>query len=303
MLDQKLHVFIAVTETGSVTKAALRMGLSPSVISFHLDNLEKDLGVPLFSRRGRNLSLTEEGAFFYQHAAKLQKEALATRRKLSQFSQSITRRIRLAGDTLTCTYRMPYALAMFKQKINDVQFFYHDTPAEAAVEQVLAEEIDLAFVGTRVRNKKLNVQVCYQDTVVLVGSLRQGAAPDGIQAVDIPRYPLLWYNADAGLEQTLRKGLAKAGLHPNKLTIFMETDNMPVLLNFVKAGMGYAFLPLATVEEDLKTGVLTRVQVRGVSLTHVSYRVSLKTLEHNPLLKQFVEFLAHYNARAGCENC
>ena len=61
IIDKKVQVFLAVAEANSFSRAARRLGLSQSSVSFHVDSLERELGVSLFERRGRTIALTEEG--------------------------------------------------------------------------------------------------------------------------------------------------------------------------------------------------------------------------------------------------
>ncbi len=60
-----MQVFLSVAEAGSFSQAARRLSLSQSVVSFHVDTLEKELGVGLFHRRGRSIALTAQGKLLY----------------------------------------------------------------------------------------------------------------------------------------------------------------------------------------------------------------------------------------------
>ena len=69
MLDKlrSMAVFARVAEYGSFRRAAQRVGLSPSVVSHHLSQLEKELGVQLLYRSTRHVALTEQGLRFYEN--------------------------------------------------------------------------------------------------------------------------------------------------------------------------------------------------------------------------------------------
>lgn len=70
MIDdlKAMAVFAEMARQGSFRAAAKTLGLSPSVVSYHVSQLEKRLGVALIYRSTRKLSLTHEGEVFYQHA-------------------------------------------------------------------------------------------------------------------------------------------------------------------------------------------------------------------------------------------
>ncbi|PAC67167.1 LysR family transcriptional regulator, partial [Enterobacter cloacae] len=65
---QRTAMFIAVADTGSFTAAAEAMGLTKAVVSFHIRQLEEELGVTLLLRTTRRLTLTEAGKLFHQRS-------------------------------------------------------------------------------------------------------------------------------------------------------------------------------------------------------------------------------------------
>lgn len=69
-----LDTFVAIADTGGVTAAARRLGLPKSIVSRRLSRLEKALGTTLMTRTTRGAALTEAGATFREHAARVQSE-------------------------------------------------------------------------------------------------------------------------------------------------------------------------------------------------------------------------------------
>ena len=65
ILDQKVQIFLQVARVEGFRRAARGLGLSQSAVSFHIDKLENELGVRLFNRQGRTISLTAEGQVFW----------------------------------------------------------------------------------------------------------------------------------------------------------------------------------------------------------------------------------------------
>ena len=67
---EELQTFIEVADAGGVSPAALRLGVSKSIVSRRLLRLEAELGVQLLARTTRGAALTEAGAIFRDHAAR-----------------------------------------------------------------------------------------------------------------------------------------------------------------------------------------------------------------------------------------
>lgn len=93
-----IHAFCEVVEAGSLTRAALRLGMSKSMVSRRLARLEAELGAPLLARTTRGLSLTEAGADFRPFAERIVSELQSARDALSRQGE-VTGRLRLAAPT------------------------------------------------------------------------------------------------------------------------------------------------------------------------------------------------------------
>lgn len=78
ILDKRLRVFLAVADSGSFSRAGRQLSLSQSVVSFHVHALEEGLGVSLFLRKGRTISLTPEGKVLHAQGKRLAQSARAS---------------------------------------------------------------------------------------------------------------------------------------------------------------------------------------------------------------------------------
>ncbi|WP_255448321.1 LysR family transcriptional regulator [Telmatospirillum sp. J64-1] len=95
---EDIQIFNAVVESGSLTQAATRLGMSKSVVSRRLAKLEADLGTPLLARTTRGLSLTEAGVDFRPFAERMIADLQAARDALSRQGEA-TGRLRIAAPT------------------------------------------------------------------------------------------------------------------------------------------------------------------------------------------------------------
>ena len=289
ILDKKMQVFLAVAEAGSFSRAARQLSLSQSVVSFHVDTLERELGVSLFHRHGRSISLTAEGELLFKEGKRLAQEARQLEDTFSEQSEIIAQRIRLAGSTLTCAFTVPWNLAAFKEEYPEVLFVYQSLPQDTLVEKLLGGELDMGFVGSPVQHRKLGSQVCVQDEIILVGA--PDRTPDKITLEDLSRLPILWATGDRGLELLLSQSLSEVGLPLWKLNVFMEVEDLPILKTFVRVGVGLAFLPRLTVADELSFEILKEVLVEGLSLERMTYLVYPKKKHPREVINRFLDFM------------
>jgi DNA-binding transcriptional LysR family regulator len=289
ILDKKLQIFLAVAETGSFSQASKKFSLSQSVISFHIDTLEGELGVKLFERHGRMISLTPDGEYLFKEAKKLALAARQLEDNFSEHSAVIARSLRLAGCSLTCAFTLPWTLSDFHKLHPDVLFVFKTLSQDEMIEQIFNEEIDFGFVGYPVQNRKLNSLECYPDEIILVSNPE--AFPDQMPLRELSNHPLFWINTDSGLDLLIRKELPEAGMLIKKLKIYLEVEDLSVLKSFVRTGMGMAFLPKVTVMDELNAGLLKEVKVEGLKLERTTCMLYRKRKEQREIMADFLKFM------------
>jgi DNA-binding transcriptional LysR family regulator len=289
ILDKRMRVFLAVAESGSFSRAARQLSLSQSVVSFHIHGLEEELGVRLFRRQGRSISLTREGEVLYREGRRLAQSVRQLEDRFAAESEAIAQRISLAGDALTCAFTLPWTLAGFRQDNPDVVYSYEHLDEEELLDRLLSGELDVALVGHPVKHRKLKAQACFRDEIILV--VRPGSAPKRIKPERLRELPLIWSTNDRGLELLLSRELAGAGIALKDLNVFMEVENLPILKTFVRAGVGVAFLPRLAVADEIGFGLLAETKVRGLKLERTNYIVHRKERRPREVVTKFLDFV------------
>ncbi len=289
ILDQKFRVFLAVAGEGSFSRAAWHLGLSQSSVSFHVGALERELGVKLFFRKGRSISLTEEGQALLEEGTRLARQARKLEDRFSRASALIPNRLRLGSDSLTCAFTLPTALARFRETHPDLVFTYEHLDPDSLVEGLLEGILDVALMGLPPRHRKLQVEPCFQDEIVLV--FRAGEVKEEITLAELGNLPLLVAKGDPGLELLLRRGLERAGAPLRKLQVFMEIEGLAVVKNFVLAGLGGAFLPRVTVQRELESGEMAETRVESLDLRRRTRLVHARGEAPREAVSSFLEFV------------
>jgi DNA-binding transcriptional LysR family regulator len=247
---EDVHTFLEVADAGGVSPAARRLGLSKSIVSRRLARLEEALGVQLLSRTTRGAALTEGGATFREHAARIAVELETAQEAISP-----------AGD-LRGLLRIAAPLSFGPM---------HLAPLFAELAR---------------RHPMLRVHVAYSDRFVdLVGegfnaAVRMGYLPDSslvarricvihgkfvaspsyIAAHGAPQTPDDLLGHEALMQGTETWRLVDRGktilLHPRGR---FKADNGEALLAAALAGLGVAALPDLMIEPHLASGALTAV--------------------------------------------
>ena len=119
-----IEIFLAVASDRSVTKAAKAVGRVPSNVTTRVQQLEEDLGVALFSRDGKKMTLTREGETFLAYGNRLMALALEARQAVRPVVPSGT--LRVGTMESTAASRLPAALTQFNQMWPEVSLRLDD---------------------------------------------------------------------------------------------------------------------------------------------------------------------------------
>ncbi|CCM76385.1 LysR family transcriptional regulator [Rhizobium mesoamericanum] len=140
-----IEIFQAVASTCSVTKAAAAVGRVPSNVTTRIQQLEENLGVALFSRDGKKMSLTREGMIFVSYATRLADLAEEARQAVRPLVASGV--LRVGTMESTAASRLPDVIRRFGLLWPDVSLQLTMGATRELMQSVLAEELDCALVA------------------------------------------------------------------------------------------------------------------------------------------------------------
>lgn len=253
MLDlEDLRTFVEVADAGGVTPAARRLGLSKSIVSRRLMRLEEDLGVQLLSRTTRGAALTEAGATFREHAARVATELDNARDALAPEGE-LSGRLRVATPLSIGPTHIAPVLAELARRHPQLQV--HASYADRFVD-LIGEGFDAAIRVGYLPDSNLVVR--------RVAPLRGKyvASPDYIRAHGAPQTP-----EELGQHEALMQGTESWRVqHGAKVTTLrvrgrFKADNGEALAAAALAGLGVAALPDLLIDPHLATGALVQVMV------------------------------------------
>jgi DNA-binding transcriptional LysR family regulator len=254
-MDDRLNgmrVFAQVVEAKSFSAAADKLGMSKSLASRHVSALERSLSVKLLNRSTRKLSLTEAGAVFYEHCARIVQEAQLAEEQLMRTQSEPAGLVRVTAVPAFAVRHVLPALSEFYKKYPKirVELSCSNRPLD------LGEEgFDLGIRVSANPAPNLVARKLADNPSVLCASpayLERHGKPrriDDLHKHDCVLFPPM---APKGV-WTLRRGTRKYSV---RVAGVFETDEMDVVRAAVAAGVGIGFLPLHMVGDDLKRGQL-----------------------------------------------
>jgi len=242
-----LETFVAVADTGGVSGAARRLGLPKSIVSRRLARLESALNTQLLTRTTRGAALTEAGATFREHAARVVAELEAARDSLAPEGE-LRGLLRIAAPLSFGTSHLAPLIAEFARQHPQLQI---TTAYGDRFVDLVAEGFDLAIRVGWLPDSTLVARRIGPVTGRLVATpdyLAAHGAPTSLD--DIANHPALMQGTEIW---RVRDGDQVLTLHPQGR---FKADNGQALVLAVLAGLGIAMLPDFLIDEHIASGAL-----------------------------------------------
>lgn len=243
-----LNIFLTVAELASFTRAAEKLRMAQPAISIAIRKLEEDLGIPLFNRKDRSVSLTAEGAVFRQHAKGIVAQFHAARRAMEEMKELARGEVSVGIPTMLGSYFFPSLIVKFIRRHPQLQFSVKEHGTRT-IQKMLAEgELDLGIVVTENIPETLEVHpFLQQEMVVCVSPDHPFARLPRVTFDEFAREPLVLFKEGYFQREVIDRVGREAGLPPR---ITFETNLLPLIKQLVREGIGITTLLEMVIADD-----------------------------------------------------
>ncbi|HET8693923.1 MAG: LysR family transcriptional regulator [Burkholderiales bacterium] len=261
---RQLRVFTEVARQLSFSRAAESLHLTPPAVTMQVKELESHIGLPLFERQGRQISLTMAGEYFLVYAKRMLSTMKDAENVMARFKRVETGVLTI-GMISTAGYFMPALLAQFQREHPGVDVRLDIAKdLDTLVQRMQANEVDLAVTGRPPKEYALRSEPFAGHPMVFVcppGHPLLGVGHPPLQA--LVHYPLIAREPGSEVRYVLDKYLREKRLAP---IIAMEVASSEAIKSSVMAGMGIALLSLHAVATELRHGLLHLVDFEGTPI-------------------------------------
>jgi DNA-binding transcriptional LysR family regulator len=284
-----MRVFAQVVEAKSFSAAADKLGMSKSLASRHVSALERSLSVKLLNRSTRRLSLTEAGALFYEHCARIVQEAELAESRLTRTQSEPAGLVKVTAVPAFAVRHVLPALTDFYQRYPKIQvkLFCSNRALDLG-----DEGFDLGIRVSFDPAPNLVARKLAVNRSVLCASpayLKRRGMPRRIE--DLREHECVLFPAIAPKGVwTLRRGRRKYSV---RVAGALETDEMDVVRAAVAAGLGISFLPAYMVGDALRERQLVPLLRQFQALPESAiYLVYLPNRTLSSRVRALIDFLA-----------
>jgi LysR family cys regulon transcriptional activator len=273
---QQLKYLLAIADNGlNITAAAERLYTSQPGVSKQLKLLEEELGLQLFTRKGKSLcSITAAGEKVIERARLVMQEVENIRSLASDYFQEEEGTLSIATTHTQARYVLPDVIREFRRRYPRVSLNLHQGTSEQIADMVAANEIDFAIAtGSRDLFADLLLVPSYRwDRKILVPKDHELTKLNRkLTLHDLAKYPLVTYVFSFGGQSSLKKAFANEGLEPDVVFTARDAD---VIKTYVRMGLGVGIVASMAEDCDDKKD-LAAIEAEGLfprSTTWIGFR-------------------------------
>ena len=262
---RQLGYFVQIAELGSFTRAASVLHVSQPALSRQIQALEHELGVLLFVRSDKGVSLTEAGLA-------LQERASAALQLVGQIRHEIGLQSKAPQGELS--FGLPPSLfdmmtvplaCEYLRRYPGVQLQITEGVSAVMHEQVLTGKLDTAIVSDAEPLGMLRSQPLVRETLYLVGPKDAGLDIERVLPVAaLAARALILTSRPNAMRMIVERALA-AGNH--RVVPVLEANSARLLCEMVAGGLGFTVLPFSAVAESARAGRVSLAPIEGLSVT------------------------------------
>lgn len=273
---QQLKYLLAIVDNGlNITAAADRLYTSQPGVSKQLKLLEEELGLQLFSRKGKSLDrVTRAGEQVVLRARKVMEEVEQIRRLAADFYREEEGTLTIAATNTQARYVLPSVVRQLRQQYPKVSLNLHQGTSEQIADMVTKSEIDFAIAtgSNDLFNDLLQIPGYHWDRIVLVPNGHELTQLDRkITLGDLAQFPLVSYVFNFDGEAALKRTFTDQGLEANVVFTARDAD---VIKTYVRMGLGVGIVASMAFEPNDHEH-LTPIKVDGLfprSTTWIGFR-------------------------------
>jgi|TARA_B110000444_G_scaffold116092_1_gene109347 DNA-binding transcriptional LysR family regulator len=268
-LDQ-LRILHTISQEGTFKSAAERLYISQPAVSLQVQNLERQLNIPIFYRDKRKALLTEPGQLLIKYCERILSLCEETCRALDELQTLQSGALVIGASQTTGTYLMPRLIGIFRHKYPQIGIELQVNSTRKISSGVSDGRIDLAIVGGEVPQElknTLEITSYAEDELALILPLAHPfSSLKSIQKEDLYRLRFIALNRQSTIRNVIENTLLQNGIDSRYFKIEMEVNSIEAIKNAVQSGLGAAFVSVSVISKELELDMLHWAKIDGITI-------------------------------------
>ena len=262
---REISTFLQVAQYQSFSKAARHLGYSQAAVTIQIKQLEQELGVHLFDRIGKQISMTHQGQVFYQYAVSIRNDLERAKNAVSDPS-TLSGKLCLGTIESICASIFPDLLAEYHRLHPEVTISIVTDSPGVLLDRMNENTIDIVYLlDRRIYDNRWCKTLEEPEENIFVASPDHELAlvKRELELDEVLRFPFFLTEKDASYRHMLEQYLASIN---RSVKPFLEIGSTEFIIHMLLKNTGISFLPKFTVQRELQQKQLTALNVRGFQM-------------------------------------
>lgn len=290
---KQIEAFVNVVKYKSFSKAADASFLTQPTISTHISTLEKELGVRLIDRQGKEALPTRQGKLLYKHAVHL----LNTREKaifsIMKYGSEIDGVLEIQASSVPGEYLVPALMAKFKESHPKVKFYLEQSDSETVEEHLQNHKGELGFVGSS-HSSNLQYQTLVKDRMVLITPVNpkfKNKAGKALRVAEFIEEPFVWREQGSATRKEFEDQILGLGYDPRQMHVVARFNSGEAIKQAVSHGLGVSIISHLAVDQDVNQRNYSVFEIEDLNLEREFSLAWNKNTALSPTAEAFKEFV------------
>ncbi len=245
---RQLRFFVAIAEEKNFTRAALKLHIAQPAVSVAIRNLEDQIGLPLFNREGKKVSLTAEGQVFLGHAREILARVRNAAQEMGEMRSLEMGQVRIGVPAQLGSYYFPQLLLAFKQRYPRLRCGVYEYGTRRIGQLLSKGALELGVVTTSTAPADLELRPFLQEEMVAcVPANHPFARQPGVSYQEFASQPLVLFEKSYFHREVISQTSEHTGTTPS---IVFETNLIPLIKFLVRKGIGITTLLRRVIQEE-----------------------------------------------------
>jgi DNA-binding transcriptional LysR family regulator len=287
---RNLITFLRVAELGNFTKAAEQLGYAQSTVTFHIQSLESELGLVLFDRIGKKVTLTDAGQALIGYANEIMR-IQAEIEELKCGSREPHGRLRIGVTESMLTSFLADVISKYNEQYPQVSLDITTDTSPTILNLVRSSDLDIGLVmGRRIVDPDFKRILIREAKVSFIApSSDPLAGKDSVSFAELAEGRLILPEKDSIYRRAVEEVAAD---YDCILKPAIQVNNTAAIIRMVQAGKGISFLPEYAVHWEIENGTLHFLNVE----THSHPQFFIQVIYHTqkwvtPQMQKFIDML------------
>lgn len=285
----KLRIFHIVASHNSFTRASEDLFLTQPGISKHVKHLEEYYGLRLFDRLGKKVVLTQAGDVLYESTKEIFRLIDDAKEKIDDLKAMAGGKITVGASFTAGVYIIPELLGRFNQMHPEVEILLDVAFSHSIAEKVIANELDIGFIGAPYDDERLiTKKLCEDRLVIIIPKDHQWKRRKSIKLAELVDQPFILAQKGSGTRAIIEKLLQKACAELKKK---IEFGNTEAVKKAVAAGIGVSILSECSIKNEAAAGQIKTVRLSDYALNRTFYFTYHKDKYQTKITKALINLL------------